>query len=116
MKPEIKKNEISPYSMLGIGFEFAGIVLIPAALGYFGADYFISRISAPYGMIAGLLAGFSYGVYYLYQRGKDYTASASQNQPKPRSVKDEADSIRSEINDLADRYDKLIKNQEKKNK
>lgn len=102
--------------MLGVGFEFVAVVLLPAAAGYFLTEYAAGSQYAPYGMIAGLLAGFSYGIYYLFERVKDFNSGQDPENGGHADAMKEADAISRDIHKLTDKYEKFIKNQEKKNK
>jgi F0F1-type ATP synthase assembly protein I len=110
------KEPISPYSMIGVGFEFGGMVLIPAAIGYYAGSYFIGPEAAPLSMVAGLVLGFAYGIYYLYKRSQEFTASAqySSKEKKKESVKDEADDISARIDNLSRKYDRILKDHDER--
>ncbi|TGK04861.1 AtpZ/AtpI family protein [Leptospira semungkisensis] len=66
-KPPSDKNQ-SPWGLASLGMEFCFII----GASFFIGRYLDSKFSwSPFGILGGLVFGFSYGIYYiLYRAGQ----------------------------------------------
>ena len=69
--------------------ELFGGVLVGMALG-FGVDR-VARVTAPWGLIGGVLLGFAVSVWMAKHTADRLTAQATAGQPPPRAAPDDED-------------------------
>jgi F0F1-type ATP synthase assembly protein I len=107
----VKKKEYekvkNSYVNMGIGFEFIGIFAVPAIAGFWLDKYF--EIENHWLLLTGVFLGFSYGIWYLYRRGKEMESEMTLNSEESRndSVDTRAENIRKEIDILGEKINRL---------
>lgn len=89
------------YSLMGLGFEFTGILLIPAGLGFLLDEWIWSR-GAGFFFVLFFLVGFAYGIYYLVRTGLNALNEGFEDETprKEESIEDRSRSVQSGMEDV----------------
>lgn len=105
------------YRYMGLGFEFVGILLLPAFIGHLIDTDLLRRkdvTSHLYG-IGGLILGFIYGIYYLYKisleimRNPPERDSSWKGGRSKENVERDAAKIHRELDDVGEKIDNALK-------
>lgn len=118
LPPENKDNRptISPMRFMGLGFEFVGILLFPAFVGYaLKRTLYLDTNQGSWFIIAGIFIGFAYGIYYLYRIALEVNRSKIDNTPpfkfmaKPAAtIEERAKRVTTDLDELGERIDGII--------
>ncbi len=118
MKKKVTESKVSVYYFLGLGFEFVGILLFPAFVGYM-VDTRLLSVTPKGGMwwtVGGILLGFGYGIWHLFRAASEATRRGIDTSSLPtfgsgkkkEDVGRKADSIHSGLDDVGRRLDDYI--------
>jgi len=85
-----------------IGFEFAGIVAIPALLGYFADTRFETL---PLWLLVGLSVGFFYGIWYILRKVRE--TPGGRNEESPLDDATRMDRVEKGLDEVGKKIDRL---------
>jgi len=112
-----KKTGQGPYAVLGLVFEFLGILGFLPFLGYLADRHLLQKDSLGWFFFAGCALGFGFGIYHLYRRAQDFMEqpdvgdiSAPRNsrdgrEGYPARLREEVERLREGLDDVGRRID-----------
>lgn len=109
-----KQGGIRPsmYSLMSLGFEFAGILLIPAGFGYL-LDRWLYDSGPGLFFLIFFMVGFLYGIYYLIRTGLNAMKTGFEEdieeKPDTGTIEDRSREVSRALGDLGKKIEDLEK-------